>query len=36
MVNGRYVLRDKHCVNVDERGVAEKAAKRACALWERF
>lgn len=36
IVNGRYVLRDKTCVNVDERRVAEKAAVRARALWERF
>ena len=36
MVNGRWVLRDKRCVNVDERRVAEKASKRARALWERF
>ncbi len=36
MVNGRWVLRDKRCVNVDERKVAEKASKRARALWERF
>jgi cytosine/adenosine deaminase-related metal-dependent hydrolase len=36
IVNGRYVVRDKTCVNVDERRVAEKAAARARALWERF
>jgi putative selenium metabolism protein SsnA len=36
IVNGRYVLRDKQCVTVDERRVAEKAAGRARALWERF
>ena len=36
MVNGRWVLRDKQCVNVDERRVAEKASRRARALWERF
>jgi putative selenium metabolism protein SsnA len=36
MVNGRYVLRDKQCVTVDERRIAEKAAARARALWERF
>jgi cytosine/adenosine deaminase-related metal-dependent hydrolase len=36
IVNGRYVLRDKQCVTVDERRVAEKAAARARALWERF
>ncbi|MGA2267209.1 MAG: putative aminohydrolase SsnA [Bryobacteraceae bacterium] len=36
IVDGRYVLRDKQCVNVDERRIAEKAAARARALWERF
>jgi putative selenium metabolism protein SsnA len=36
MVNGRYVVRDKQCVTVDERRVAELAAGRARALWERF
>jgi cytosine/adenosine deaminase-related metal-dependent hydrolase len=36
MVNGRFVVRDKQCVTVDERRVAEKAARRARALWERF
>ena len=36
IVNGRYVLRDKQCVNVDERKIAEKAAARAKALWERL
>jgi len=36
MVNGRWVLRDKQCVNVDERRTAEKAAARARALWDRF
>jgi putative selenium metabolism protein SsnA len=36
MVNGRWVLRDKQCVTVDERRVAEKASRRARALWERF
>jgi putative selenium metabolism protein SsnA len=36
MVNGRYVLRDSRCVTVDERRIAEKAATRARALWERF
>jgi putative selenium metabolism protein SsnA len=36
MVNGRYVLRDSQCVTVDERRIAEKAAARARALWERF
>jgi cytosine/adenosine deaminase-related metal-dependent hydrolase len=36
IVNGRYVMRDRQCVNVDERKVAEKAAVRAKALWQRF
>ena len=36
MVNGCWVLRDKQCVSVDERRVAEKASRRARALWERF
>ena len=36
MVNGRWVLRGGHCVNLDERAIAEKAAARAKALWERF
>jgi cytosine/adenosine deaminase-related metal-dependent hydrolase len=36
MVNGRWVVRDKQCVNVDERSVAEKAAVQARSLWERF
>jgi putative selenium metabolism protein SsnA len=36
IVNGRYVVRDKQCVTVDERRVAELAAGRARALWERF
>jgi putative selenium metabolism protein SsnA len=36
LVNGRFVLRHKECVNVDEREVAEKAAMHARALWMRF
>ena len=36
LVNGRFVLRHKECVTVEERKVAEKAAARARALWERF
>ena len=36
MVNGRWVLRDGHCVNVDERAIAERAAACAKALWKRF
>ena len=36
MVNGRWVLREGHLVNLDEREIAGKAAARAKALWERF
>ncbi len=36
MVNGRIVLRDKRCITVDERSVAERARRQAKALWERF
>lgn len=36
IVNGRFVLRDKKCVAVDERAVAEKAAAQARAVWKRF
>ena len=36
LVNGRTVLKEKRCVTVDERAVAERAMKRAKALWERF
>jgi putative selenium metabolism protein SsnA len=36
IVNGRYVLRHKECVTVDERAVAEKALARARALWRKF
>jgi putative selenium metabolism protein SsnA len=36
MVDGRWILRDGHCVNVDEREIAQKAAACAKALWERF
>ena len=36
LVRGRYVIRGKECVTVDERAVAEKAASQARALWERF
>ena len=36
LVNGRFVLRNKECVTVDEREVAAKAAVRARALWRRF
>jgi len=36
IVNGRYVLRGKECVTVDEREVAEKASMCARALWKRI
>jgi putative selenium metabolism protein SsnA len=36
IVNGRVVLRDKRCVTMDERAVAERATRQAKALWERF
>jgi putative selenium metabolism protein SsnA len=36
MVNGRWVLRDRRCVNIEEASVAEKAAAQAKNLWERF
>jgi len=36
LVNGRVVVRNKECVTVDERAVAEGAKARARALWDRF
>jgi putative selenium metabolism protein SsnA len=36
MVNGRWVVREKQCVNVNEQRVAAKASLLARALWERF
>ena len=36
MVQGRWVVRDKQCVHVDERRIAGTAAGRARKLWERF
>jgi putative selenium metabolism protein SsnA len=36
IVDGRYVVREKQCVNVDERRVAAQAARCAKALWERM
>jgi len=35
LVNGRFVLRNKECVTVDEREAAAKAAVQARALWDR-
>jgi cytosine/adenosine deaminase-related metal-dependent hydrolase len=36
LVNGRFVVRNKECVTVDEREVAAKAAAQARTLWTRF
>ena len=36
MVNGRWIVRDKVCVTVDERKIAARAAVRARALWQRL
>ncbi|MGO8815754.1 MAG: putative aminohydrolase SsnA, partial [Terriglobia bacterium] len=36
LVNGRFVLRGKECVTVNEREVAAKAAAQARELWNRF
>jgi cytosine/adenosine deaminase-related metal-dependent hydrolase len=36
MVNGRWVVRHGHCVHLDEREIAEKAAACAKPLWERI
>ncbi len=36
VVNGKFVVRDGICVNVDEAAVAERALAQARRLWERF
>jgi len=36
VVNGRFVIRDRQFVHVDERAVAEKASACARKLWRRF
>ena len=36
IVDGRAVVKDKRCVTVDEAAVAERATRKAKALWERF
>ena len=36
IVNGRTVVRDKRCITVDERAVAERARRQAKALWQRM
>jgi cytosine/adenosine deaminase-related metal-dependent hydrolase len=36
MVNGRWIVRDKQCLTIDEPLVAERAAAQAKALWEKI
>jgi len=36
IVNGRFIIKDRQCVTVDERAIAEKAAKQAESLWSRL
>jgi putative selenium metabolism protein SsnA len=36
MVNGRWVLREGRCVNLDEEEITQRAAACAKALWKRF
>jgi putative selenium metabolism protein SsnA len=36
LVNGRWVVREGCCVNVEERRLAGQASRRARALWERL
>ncbi len=36
LVNGRYVIRNRQCVTVDERAIAGKGAAQAQSLWRRF
>jgi len=36
IVDGRVVVKDKRCVTVDEAAVAERATRKAKALWQRF
>jgi putative selenium metabolism protein SsnA len=36
IVDGRVVVKDKRCVTVDEAAVAERATRKARALWQRF
>jgi putative selenium metabolism protein SsnA len=36
LVNGRFVVKDKRCVTVDERMIAERAALQSQSLWRRF
>ena len=36
LVHGRFVVKDRRCVTVDEPAIAEKAAAQARSLWRRF
>lgn len=36
LVNGKFVVRDGHCVGIDERAISEKATARARKLWARL
>jgi putative selenium metabolism protein SsnA len=36
VVNGRFVVREKRCVTIDERRLAQRAAVQAKALWTRI
>lgn len=36
IVSGRFVVRNRQCVTVDERAIAEKAAVQAKSLWSRL
>ena len=36
MVNGKFVVRERRCVNVDEAAIGEQATARARKLWERL
>ncbi len=36
VVNGNFIVRDKECVSIDERRLAQKAARMAKALWSRI
>ena len=36
VVNGRFIVKEKRCVTVDEPVIAEKAARQARSLWKRF
>jgi putative selenium metabolism protein SsnA len=36
VVNGRFIVKEKRCVTVDEPMIAEKTARQAQSLWTRF